>query len=312
VPFIEKGLSLLKDDGFMSMIIPYPFLNQLYSKQSRINIIDNYNLIMVADLYSEKVFKDAVVKNCILVVEKSSPKGKTELNILNKEKLFVYAGEYKYHEFITNKSTHVWDFNLKGRNIKKDFRLKLLGDLCFISKGMVLNADEKKALGKFTKSDLISDKGTKKHIKKYIEAKNIDRFSIVKSRWLEWNTRRVPSLISRPTFSELYEIPKLLVNKIGRLKATYDNESYYCDQTIRIIVLWKYLKEIDNRSISNSLKKWYHYPRKILEENSEKFDYYYLLAVLNSKLGTYSVSKKDCLIFFDIFQENGNDLRYPG
>jgi hypothetical protein len=37
---------------------------------------------------------------------------------------------------------------------------ELLGDICFISVGMVLNADEKKAKSEFRKDDLIFDKPT--------------------------------------------------------------------------------------------------------------------------------------------------------
>jgi len=121
---------------------------------------------------------------------------------------------------------------------------------------MVLNADEKKEKGQIQKKNLISNSQTKINNKRYIEDKDIDRYIINRIHWLEWDTERVPDLIRRPTFPQLYETDKILINKIGRIKASWDNENLYCDQTIRIAVLWKNIKGIENRSINNSVKKF--------------------------------------------------------
>jgi len=156
---------------------------------------------------------------------------------------------------------------------------------------MVLNSDEKKAKGLFKKANLISDNKSYIHIKKYVEAKNINKYKINRIRWLEWNTSRVPKFISRPTFPELYDIPKILITKIGDLKATLDYDKLYCDQTIRILALWKFLIGVNNNSINNSIKRWCNHSRDILEKNSAFIDYKYLLSILNSKLGNYFLNE---------------------
>ena len=85
--------------------------------------------------------------------------------------------------------------------------LHVLGDFCYISKGMVLNADEKTAKGEFTKDELISEYKDIIHSRVYIEAKDIDKFVVKRVRYLEWNTERCPNQLSRPTFRELYDCP---------------------------------------------------------------------------------------------------------
>ena len=195
-----------------------------------------------------------------------------------------------YDELIQNKNTFVWDIK-KEVKINFDIDSNKLGDICFISIGMVLNADEKKAKGQFQKKDLISNSQTEINNKRYIEAKDIDRYIINRIHWLEWDTERVPDLIRRPTFPQLYETDKILINKIGRIKASLDNENLYCDQTIRIAVLWKNIKGIENRSINNSVKKFSKLSRNELEKISEKISEKYLLAILNSKVSNYILNQ---------------------
>ena len=69
IPFIEKGLSILKDDGIYGSIIPYPFTNQTYGFAMRRLILENYNLLEVVDLKGTKVFQHATVTNCIPIIK---------------------------------------------------------------------------------------------------------------------------------------------------------------------------------------------------------------------------------------------------
>ena len=75
IPFIEKGLSILKDDGIYGSIIPYPFTNQTYAFAMRCLILENYNLLEMVDLKGTKVFKHATVTNCIPIIKKDTLKG---------------------------------------------------------------------------------------------------------------------------------------------------------------------------------------------------------------------------------------------
>jgi adenine-specific DNA-methyltransferase len=48
-------------------------------------------------------------------------------------------------------------------------------------------------------------------------------------------------------------------------------------------VLWKDLKDVDNKSIKASVKRYSRYSRKEMELYSERIDLHYLLGILNSK-----------------------------
>ena len=175
---------------------------------------------------------------------------------------------------------------------------------------MVLNADEKTAKGKFKKEDLISEVQDDIHPRKYIEAKDCDRYFINRIRYLEYGTKRCPTKLSRPTFMELYLIPKILVNKLGKLKVTFDNENILSDQSNRLCVLWKDLKGIENKSISTSIKRYSHHPREEMEKLSEKVNLYYLLAILNSKYASHllSIQRGED---FNIYPEHIRNLPIP-
>jgi len=289
IAFIEKGLKLLKSNGSLSMIIPYPFVNQLYAKIIRKFIINKYDLREISDISNHKIFKDATVNNCILFIDnKISTNSVNITNLIDGFFKTIYIKTID--EFVQNEESGNWNTkSLKFKAINKSKRI--LGELCFVSKGMVLNADENKAKGLFKKEDLISNVFSNLHIKKYLEAKDMDKYIVKKLRWLEWDTKRVPSLISRPTFPELYEQPKILINKIGSIKATLDNDKLTCDQTVRILVLWRYLTGISNNSIDNSVKRWYKYPRTQLEEYSLNYKNEYIIGILNSKIGTYLLNE---------------------
>ncbi|MDR2734132.1 MAG: N-6 DNA methylase [Spirochaetota bacterium] len=275
--FMEKSIRLLASGGLFSMIIPYPFLNQNYGALLRRNIIEKHRLISILDLSNRKVFKDAVVTNIVLTLQKDNATKDIQIVKINDTKNEIFNA-YTISKFESNASN--WAIDCEKRIDFTDKNCLMLGDICFISKGMVLNADEKYAKGKFIKKDLISEKKTAIHSRRYTEAKYMDRYGIHNILYLEWNTKRVPARISRPTFAELYENPKILINKLGSIKAVYDNSYIYCDQTLRVAVLWRRLKNVSNNSIDKFLVK----SRDVLEEYSENYGELFLLGIINSRI----------------------------
>ena len=311
IPFLEKSLKILKNKGFMSMIIPYPFIDQNYAKISRKFILNDYNLIKIVDLSSQKIFKNATVLNCIPIISKGKNTKDITIASISNELKINNIGKKSADEIVANDKTFIFDLRIREK-LNKDFSsFKTIGDYCFISKGMVLNADEKKAKGKFKKADLISDIESDIHIKKYIEGKNIGRYKINNIRYLEWGTKRVPSKISRPTFEELYLSKKVLVNKLGTIKAIFDDTQIYCDQTLRILVLWTDLKGINNRSIKSSITRYANDSRENLEKNSEKIDLKYILSILNSNMGQYLLNEIRGINNKDINPEYLKDIPIP-
>ncbi len=286
IPFIELSISITKA-SLCALIIPFPYINQTYSKLSREFIIQENVLTEIVDLTAIKVFDEATVNNCIIFVKnEKQPSYSVKISKFKDNK--ISESHHLQSDVLLNKNSIIELDTRQTLNFNNK-AVKTLGEYVFISKGMVLNADEIIAKGLFVKSDLINEFESKIFCRKYIEAKNIDRYQINKIRFLEWNTSRVPKLISRPTFQELYENNKILINKLGQMKATYDDNNLFCDQTIRIAVLWKDLSIVHNKSIENSIKRYSSFSRKQLEANSNHVNLKFILAILNSRLGSYLI-----------------------
>ena len=283
IPFIELGIRhLCKDKGRCSMIVPFPLTNQLYAQKARAMLLNEFSLYEVADLRGTKVFEDATVTSTIFFVQRKFEKQEINISKIEKNTLQPLYKKDK-DSLLQDEKSQFWNLDNGTKITNRHEGMKVLGDYCYISKGMVLNSDEKKAKGEFIKEDLISLTKDVIHCRGYVEAKDIDKYIINRVRYLEYNTDRSPEKLSRPTFRELYNVPKLLTNKIGSLKVTIDINNLLCDQTNRICVLWKDLKGIENNSIIVSLKKYSTYSRTQLEQLSEKVNILYLLAILNSK-----------------------------
>lgn len=283
IAFVERGIRLSKK-GLTCMIIPYPVTNQTYAKKLREFVHNENDLIEITNLLGNKIFEEATVTNCILFVKSGVSENKEVRVSKLKDSSITLIDNILKTDLVKDEKTFVWDLSNKESLFFSGEGFINLGDYCFISKGMVLNADEVKSKGLFVKSDLVSETKTKTNCKNYTEAKFIEKYNINKIFFLEWGTKRVPSLISRPTFPELYERHKIMVTKIGKIKATVDYTNIYCDQTIRVLVLWNDLKGVKNKSIDNSVKRYQTNSRKVLEEISSRVSLKYLLAILNSKL----------------------------
>ena len=307
VPFIELGLQLLCPNGVFSMIVPYPLTNQKYGKKLRKMIIEEYRLLEIADLNGTKIFENATVSNCIPFIQNSSPKGELRITQIYADKTFRKVLCKSPETLKQDENKYVWNLTSEKRNGNRYTDMNVLGDFCYISVGMVVNADEKKAKGEFRKDDLISETYDEIHSRKYIEAKDIDKYRVKRVRYLEWNTERCPDKLRRPTFRELYDRPKLLINRLGFLKVHLDMDTHFLhsDSMFSAVlwkdlkgvnnrcrykplygcaVLWKDLKGVNNKSISSSIKKFCKHTRTEMEALSSEVDLLYLLGVLNSSM----------------------------
>ena len=285
IPFMELGLQLLCPNGVFSMIVPYPLTNQKYGKKLRKMIIEEYRLLEIADLNGTKIFENATVSNCIPFIQNSSPKGELRITQIFADKTFRKV-LYKSPETLKqDEKKYVWNLTEERRSGNRFVNMNVLGDFCYISKGMVLNADEKIAKGEFRKDDLISETYDENHSRKYIEAKDIDKYQVKRVRYLEWNTERCPDKLSRPTFRELYNCSKLIMNCLGTINVTIDVEEHFLhNHSIYCAILWKNLKGVNNKSISSSIKKFCKHTRAEMEALSSEVDLLYLLGVLNSSM----------------------------
>lgn len=72
VPFIEKGLSVLKEGGRFGFIIPNKVLGQDYARELRRHIEDDFSLEGIVDVSQDNVFEKVSVYPVILLVSASS------------------------------------------------------------------------------------------------------------------------------------------------------------------------------------------------------------------------------------------------
>lgn len=311
VPFMELGLQLLCPDGVFSMIVPYPLTNQKYGKKLRKLIAEEYRLLEIADLNGTKIFENATVSNCIPFIQNSQASEALRISQVFENRTIREVLRKNPKQLKQDEKNYVWNLTNEERKGGRYSGMNVLGDFCYISVGMVINADEKSAKGDFKKDDLISDTYDEIHSRKYIEAKDIDKYQVKRVRYLEWNTERCPDKLRRPTFRELYDCPKLILNCLGTINVTIDNSEHFLhNHSIYCAVLWKDLKSVSNKSILSSVKKFSKHSREDMEALSEDVNLFYLLGVLNS-------SKTDQLLAdqrggdYHIYPEHIRNLPIP-
>jgi hypothetical protein len=184
---------------------------------------------------------------------------------------------------VQDEKTAVWNLTAEKREANRHSEMNILGDFCYISVGMVLNADEKTAKGEFSKDDVICETRDDIHCRKYIEAKDIEKYRVKKVRYLEYGTERSPGKLRRQTFREFYEKPKLMFNRLGNLMVVLDSKTKFLHSDSMFSTVLKNLKSIKNRGISASVSRYSRFSRKDMETLSQQVDLRYLLGLLNSR-----------------------------
>lgn len=278
IPFIERGLNLLNERGDLNYIVSNAVCTSKYAFKLLDLIQENYYVVSIDYFENMQVFEAGVIP-VVLHVSKDPIKQPVKKIIRNE--FFKDILSQEEHDSV--------EFKKLGRlGFKKDYHpinIKIptinLANICYISKGMVLNSDEKTNKGAFAKDDLISNYKTSINTMPYIEGKYLKKYLIERVKFLEWNTKRVPNLLSRPTFPELYELPKIMRGRVT--EGIYDDSGLLCNDSILLFLRFTDLKGTNNLSIKNSIHKFNSLPRNELEKISESFNSKYILSILNSK-----------------------------
>jgi hypothetical protein len=236
-----------------------------------------------------KLFADAAVQNTIMSVSRR-PCGQTHTTRYwhSSAPRWGAVGQAKTQVLRQSKyEVNVFRQELPSIQIKPGIQSIPLEDVFYISKGMVLNADEKTNKGAFKMDDLIVSVPDKIHPAAFSGSKDVDYFGIKNVRYLEYgDSTRVPKQLSRPTFPELYERPKLMVAEFGGFAyddGTWDAAGFLkCNHSVFLLMQWCHLAGVFNKAISNQLGK--REPlRASIEVNSAVIDPWYVLAFLNSQ-----------------------------
>ena len=288
VPFIERSFKLLRPGGVSTLIVSDAFCHAKYAQKPQ-NWFLKHARILRLDFCGEVKIFDAAVHNLIYFFQRADgEKWQPDRRVHQKVFGQVTPLSTDAQEELTSRMFRPED------DTSTPFSVETLpiGQICYVSYGCRPNSDERKAKGLFVAADLISSQKDSSHPKPYIEAKDAKSWILVSHEWLEWGTKRSPSLLARPTFEKLFEVPeKLVAARVsgGDNRAYYDDKKIFHNHTLISFVPWHYLHGVRN----NSLKKTARYKgekplrpdllkREELETTSRRFSAKYLLGVMNS------------------------------
>jgi hypothetical protein len=279
VAFIERAIkSLLNDHGMLCFIVSDAVCTVKYAEKLRQFLARECHVSRLDYFEGYDVFPGISVVPVVLFLEKAGPwltekvVHRGRFDTIVKLGIFPQADASIFRK--TNSSIKYPEFT----------DCELLGKICYISKGMVLNADEKRYPGEFKAEDLIFLENTGDCTMPFIDGKDCTRFAVFSIRFLEWGTDRCPAKISRKTFPELYVKEKIIKGRMN--DGVVDRIGLLTSANAMVLKRFIDLRGIFNRSIAGSLKKSnpHAVSRTELEERSAAFSYEYILCVLNSTL----------------------------
>jgi adenine-specific DNA-methyltransferase len=278
IPFYERAMKLLKSGGHNCFIVSESIASSKYTFKLQDWLIKNYKIYKLNYFENIEVFKGVGVVPLISHIHKIGC-NKYEIEKIIHNTNFAELNITRI--FIDKDTDRAIVFKKKFKRFDTQVESELLGNICYISVGMVINADEKKIKGEFVKDDLLSDVKDKIHPKQIVEGKDLKAYLIERKKYFEWGTDRVPAKLRRATFPELYEGEKILRGRVT--KGTFDNTGILCNDGVMVLKKFIDLKKVHNNSIESSITRNNNKTRKQLEDISQDYNLKYILAILNSK-----------------------------
>ena len=289
IPFIERSYKLLKPGGFTTLIVSDAYCHSKYAQKSQNWFLKNSRILRLDFLSKIKIF-DATVRNVTYLFQRADGnQQKPERRVHGPEFGTVNLLQTNEQCELTNRVFFPEDTDFQSTLVLT----VTLDEICYITKGMVVHAHEKKARGEFELRDLVSDMRDEDHPKPFVEGKHLARWLPATNKWLEWGTERAPNLFSRRTFPELYKVKEKLISVdmaagVEKLRVVYDDQKLYHNHSAWSFIPWRSLSGVRNRSIKKQTRYSDEMPhpdlpkREELEDTSRRFDVKFLLGVMNS------------------------------
>ena len=289
IPFIERSYKLLKPGGFTTLIVSDAYCHSKYAQKSQNWFLKNSRILRL-DFFSKVKIFDAAVRNVTYLFQQAEgSKQKPERRVHYPEFGVVNLLPTNAQRELTHRVFFPEDTDFQSPLVLT----VTLYEICYITKGMVVHAHEKKARGEFELRDLVSDMRDEDHPKPFVEGKHLARWLPATNKWLEWGTERAPDLFSRPTFPELYRVKEKLISVdmaagVEKLRVVYDDQKLYHNHSAWSFIPWRSLSGVRNRSIKKQTRYRDEMPhpdlpqREELEDTSRRFAVKFLLGVMNS------------------------------
>ena len=288
IPFIERGYKLLKHGGFTTLIVSDAYCHSKYAQKSQ-NWFLKHSRILQLDFFGKIQIFDAAVRNVTYLFQKADgTRHKPERRVHGPEFGTVSLLPTSEQRELTYRVFFPEDTDFQSVSVPT----VTLDEICYVSVGMGVHADEKRAQGAFELRDLVSDTKDELHPKPFVEGKHLARWLPATNKWLEWGTKRAPALFRRPTFPEIYDVDeKILVQRSPGPdpKACYDDFRLHFTEGSVGFIPWHNLSGVRNRSIKKQTRYHDETPRRPdlpqreeLEKTSRRFAVKFLLGVMNA------------------------------
>jgi type I restriction-modification system DNA methylase subunit len=288
IPFLERAYQLLRVGGQMVFIISDAYNVAKYTQKVHEFFLRNTRVMRV-DFCSDIDLFDAGVNNTILHFEKDIPSiSHQPTRVFRWGKRDEFDDNQQNLETLTQEKFGEALFRVEGKKKEKSEEYVTLEKICYISVGMVIHADERKAHLAFKANELISDTKDTLHPYPFVEGKDLIKWVVTDIHYLEYGTKRAPALFRRPTFPGLYKVDEKLISMDlagEEQKVVYDDNQLFHNHSAWSFVPWHLLKNMVNNSIKKAAKYRHQDPlgnREKLEEVSCQFNLKYVLAIMNS------------------------------
>jgi len=282
IPFVELSVKLAKQNGKISLIIPDAYCHADYANKS-LEWTKTHRYLFQIDYFPEfLVFENVGVKSVIVNFQKDNSIGFTQR---------IHHGADSYSEIIFDSYPNSMRIDAKDSLLNQTSNYYLLSQICYSTKGIVGNSDEKKYQGEFLVGELLSEVKNDTHSKLYFEGKDIRKWLLLKQRWIEFNTERSPSKWSRKGFLEMFEgSPKLVTMRSPAYfpRTMLDEDNGYFNESAIGFKRWIDLKNINNKSLNNACSN--ELERSEFEKISTFYSYPFLLAIFNSSVIRYELN----------------------
>jgi type I restriction-modification system DNA methylase subunit len=263
--FFEKAINLLKENGFLGFITSNKYTIADYGQKLRSFILDNCKIIKIIDVSNIDVFKDASTYPYIIILQKTT-KSKAS-HIIKIKKIGNFQG-------LTDNTYQELPQKTLQDSTKNNFILKTSSDLILKIERVAINLNNIVSIKETihtgnVRNKLVVNKKLDSTCKKLLAGKDCHRY------WYKWAGRYVrydETLIDKQKgeYASLpdpkyFEKPKVLLREIAdKIECCFDENKYYT------------LNKVYSLQVLGNI----HY------------DYFYLLAILNSSLATHYFKEK--------------------
>ncbi|MDD4976858.1 MAG: TaqI-like C-terminal specificity domain-containing protein [Bacteriovorax sp.] len=264
--FMERGIKILKMDGYLSIITPQTWLSIKQATRLRRYLLENFSLIRIVSI-RKSVF-NASVDNVISIFQNSKKNFEIEVfEVDNKSRFKEENLEQKNlinQESLLKSKDVIIDIYFDESNEiilnKINSKSKTLDSICFVKDGV-------KVVGP-AKSFAFSKKRIEECFFPMIKGKDIAKYHI---KWNGWFCCRDKNKIEKHKVTDIrlreefiFKRPKIVIRKTGNeVVATLDDQNYYYEQSLFSVskkeldsgVNLKLILGILNSSLSNYLLK---------------------------------------------------------